>query len=58
METVSTPAAPAEPARDDRFSGPCVPTLNHGGPGVCRICYPNGAPNEQKQPTQQGELQL
>lgn len=36
---------------------PPATTLNHGGPGVCSICYPNGAP-AKKAPTQQEELQL
>lgn len=36
---------------------PLLTTLNHGGPGICRMCYPNGAPT-QKQPLQQGELAL
>ncbi len=36
-------------------------TLNHGGPGICRLCYPNGAPTQRApalQPQQQGELAL
>ena len=36
---------------------PYVPTLNHGGPGICRLCYPNGA-TKQTQQTQQGEMLL
>lgn len=32
-------------------------TLNHGGPGMCTLCYPHGAPRAL-QPTEQGELAL
>jgi hypothetical protein len=35
---------------------PPAKTLNHGGPGVCRLCHPDGAPAQVIQ--QQGELQL
>lgn len=34
-----------------------APSLNHGGPGICRLCYPNGAPVKPAV-HEQGELQL
>lgn len=39
---------------------PPQPSLNHGGPGICRMCYPNGAPTQPQpaQPNEQKELQL
>lgn len=34
-----------------------APSLNHGGPGICRLCHPHGAP-PPLEPIQQGELLL
>lgn len=36
---------------------PPLRTLNHGGPGVCRLCHPALA-RTLRQPVQQGELVL
>lgn len=36
---------------------PVVMTLNHGGPGICTLCYPGGAP-KPRQAMQQEELAL
>ncbi len=39
-----------------------VRSMNHGGPGVCLMCYPNGMSLDIRkpavQPVQQQELQL
>lgn len=57
--TEPTPPAKPEPVRDISKDprGPYVPTLGHGGPGICRICFPNGDP-KKLQPNQQGDLLL
>lgn len=43
-------------ASDICGSAPPRPTLNHGGPGVCRLCHPHASAPTPAKP--QGELAL
>lgn len=40
-EYVAVPTPPPPP------TPPAEPNYNHGGPGVCRLCYPSGEPGKQ-----------